>query len=85
MLCDALVMELLEGADDFVVYCDASNQDYKAERIARLYINEIIARHNVPVSMISGQSFPIKILAIAIESIRNATGYMYCLPPPDRW
>nr|GFA81266.1 putative reverse transcriptase domain-containing protein [Tanacetum cinerariifolium] len=26
MLCDALILALLEGADDFVVYCDASNQ-----------------------------------------------------------
>nr|GEU66597.1 retrotransposable element Tf2 [Tanacetum cinerariifolium] len=26
MLCDALILVLPEGADDFVVYCDASNQ-----------------------------------------------------------
>nr|GEX47646.1 putative reverse transcriptase domain-containing protein [Tanacetum cinerariifolium] len=26
MLCDASILALLEGADDFVVYCDASNQ-----------------------------------------------------------
>ncbi|GJU66193.1 putative reverse transcriptase domain-containing protein [Tanacetum coccineum] len=26
MLCDALILALPEGADDFVVYCDASNQ-----------------------------------------------------------
>nr|GEZ32090.1 putative reverse transcriptase domain-containing protein [Tanacetum cinerariifolium] len=51
MLCDALILALLEGADDFVVYCDASNQavreDYKTEKLARLYINEIIASHEV--------------------------------------
>ncbi|GJU14562.1 putative reverse transcriptase domain-containing protein, partial [Tanacetum coccineum] len=29
------------------------HEDYKAERLARLYINEIIARHGVPVSIIS--------------------------------
>nr|GEY96675.1 putative reverse transcriptase domain-containing protein [Tanacetum cinerariifolium] len=129
MLCDALILALPEGADDFVVYCDASNQgfgcvlmqrnkviayasrqlkvheknytthdselgavenitmdfinklprtrsghdsiwvivdrltksahflaireDYKTKKLARLYINEIIARHGVPVSIIS--------------------------------
>ncbi|GKB09975.1 putative reverse transcriptase domain-containing protein [Tanacetum coccineum] len=29
------------------------HEDYKAERLARLYINEIVARHGVPVSIIS--------------------------------
>ncbi|GKD54114.1 retrovirus-related pol polyprotein from transposon 17.6 [Tanacetum coccineum] len=28
MLCDALILALPEGADDFVVYCDASNQGF---------------------------------------------------------
>nr|GEZ13842.1 putative reverse transcriptase domain-containing protein [Tanacetum cinerariifolium] len=28
MLCDALILALLEGTDDFVVYCDASNQGF---------------------------------------------------------
>ncbi|GJV54803.1 putative reverse transcriptase domain-containing protein [Tanacetum coccineum] len=106
MLCDSPILALLEGADDFVVYCDASNQvkvehhkpsgllqqpdipewkweniimdfinklprtssghdsiwvivdlltksthflaireDYKTGKLARLYINEIVARH----------------------------------------
>ncbi|GJS28235.1 putative reverse transcriptase domain-containing protein [Tanacetum coccineum] len=31
----------------------AIHEDYKIERLARLYINEIIARHGVPVSIIS--------------------------------
>ncbi|GJV00322.1 putative reverse transcriptase domain-containing protein [Tanacetum coccineum] len=31
----------------------AIREDYKTERLARLYINEIIARHGVPVSIIS--------------------------------
>nr|GEU62357.1 retrotransposon protein, putative, Ty3-gypsy subclass [Tanacetum cinerariifolium] len=99
MLYDALILELPEGTDDFVVHCDASNQeipewkwenitmdfitklsrtrsghdsiwvivdrltksahflaiheDYKIERLARLYINKIVARHDVPVSIIS--------------------------------
>ncbi|GJV44708.1 putative reverse transcriptase domain-containing protein [Tanacetum coccineum] len=107
MLCDAPILALPEGTDDFVVYCDASNQGFgcvlmqrnkwpgmkkdiamyvskcltcskvKAEHqkpsgllqqpgipewkwenitmefINKLYINEIIARHDVPVSIIS--------------------------------
>ncbi|GKC82010.1 putative reverse transcriptase domain-containing protein [Tanacetum coccineum] len=57
MLCDALILALPGGTDDFVVYCDTTNQavceDYKTERLARLYINEIVARHGVPVSIIS--------------------------------
>ncbi|GKC85828.1 putative reverse transcriptase domain-containing protein [Tanacetum coccineum] len=28
MLCDAPILALLEGTDDFVVYCDASNQGF---------------------------------------------------------
>ncbi|GKE41063.1 putative reverse transcriptase domain-containing protein [Tanacetum coccineum] len=31
----------------------AIRKDYKIERLARLYINEIVARHGVPVSIIS--------------------------------
>ncbi|GJX58205.1 putative reverse transcriptase domain-containing protein [Tanacetum coccineum] len=31
----------------------AIHDDYKMERFARLYINEIVARHGVPVSIIS--------------------------------
>nr|GEW38129.1 retrotransposon protein, putative, Ty3-gypsy subclass [Tanacetum cinerariifolium] len=34
-------------------YFLAVREDYKAEKLARLYINEIIARHGVPVSIIS--------------------------------
>ncbi|GJS64441.1 putative reverse transcriptase domain-containing protein [Tanacetum coccineum] len=34
-------------------YFLAIREDYKTERLARLYINEIIARHDVPVSIIS--------------------------------
>nr|GEU64090.1 putative reverse transcriptase domain-containing protein [Tanacetum cinerariifolium] len=129
MLCDAPILALPEGTDDFVVYCDASNQemlkgldkqlerkedgglylakriwvpvygnlrtlimneavhpgsdkmyyalrglywwpgmkkdiamyvtvseDYKTEKLTRLYINEIIARQGVPVSIISDRN-----------------------------
>ncbi|GJW74257.1 putative reverse transcriptase domain-containing protein [Tanacetum coccineum] len=99
MLCDALILALLEGPDDFVVYWDASNQeipewkwenitmdfitklprtgsrhdsiwvivnrltksahflavhkDFKIEKLARLYINKIVAKNGAPVSNIS--------------------------------
>nr|GEV39201.1 hypothetical protein [Tanacetum cinerariifolium] len=109
-LCNAPVLALPDGPDDFVVYCDASKQvggvrklimdeaytsrysvhpgmnkmyydlrdlywwpgikrnideltksahflpireDYKTKKLARIYINEIVARHGVPVSIIS--------------------------------
>nr|GFB76477.1 putative reverse transcriptase domain, ribonuclease H-like domain, aspartic peptidase domain protein [Tanacetum cinerariifolium] len=34
----------------------AIHEDYKIEKLARLYINEIIARHDVPVSIISDRN-----------------------------
>ncbi|GKA63026.1 putative reverse transcriptase domain-containing protein [Tanacetum coccineum] len=34
-------------------YFLAVREDYKTERLARLYINEIVARHGVPMSIIS--------------------------------
>nr|GFA17264.1 putative reverse transcriptase domain-containing protein [Tanacetum cinerariifolium] len=79
-LCNAHVLALLDGPNDYVVYCDASKQgfgsgydaiwvivdrltksayflpiceDYKTEKLARIYINEIVARHGVPMSIIS--------------------------------
>ncbi|GJT40492.1 putative reverse transcriptase domain-containing protein [Tanacetum coccineum] len=113
-LCNAPVLALPDGPDDFVVYCDASKQaehqkpsgflqqpeipewkwgkdnnglcshdklpnvssghdtiwvvvdrltksahflpireDYKMEKLAKIYTNEIVARHGVPVSIIS--------------------------------
>nr|GEY53061.1 putative reverse transcriptase domain-containing protein [Tanacetum cinerariifolium] len=40
MLCNALILALLEGADDFVVYCDASNQGFGCVLMQR---NKVIA------------------------------------------
>ncbi|GJX04984.1 putative reverse transcriptase domain-containing protein [Tanacetum coccineum] len=36
-------------------YFLAFREDYKKEKLARLYINEIVARHGVPVSIISNR------------------------------
>ncbi|GJT77372.1 putative reverse transcriptase domain-containing protein [Tanacetum coccineum] len=40
MLCDALILALLEGPNDFVVYCDASNQGFSCVLMQR---NKVIA------------------------------------------
>ncbi|GKF33963.1 putative reverse transcriptase domain-containing protein, partial [Tanacetum coccineum] len=40
MLCDALILALPEGIDDFVVYCDASNQGFGCVLMQR---NKVIA------------------------------------------
>nr|GEX58223.1 transposon Ty3-G Gag-Pol polyprotein [Tanacetum cinerariifolium] len=82
-LCNAPVLALPDGPNDFVVYCDALNQgfgcvlmqrgkviayalrqlkmheknyttydlelDYKTEKLARIYINKIIARHRAEI------------------------------------
>ncbi|GKE36703.1 putative reverse transcriptase domain-containing protein, partial [Tanacetum coccineum] len=40
MLCDALILALPEGADDFVVYCNASNQGFGCVLMQR---NKVIA------------------------------------------
>nr|GEY67411.1 hypothetical protein [Tanacetum cinerariifolium] len=50
-------------------------EDYKIEELARLYINEIIARHHVPVSIISNRD----------KSFGNTTGSEYRLPSQNRW
>ncbi|GKA74830.1 putative reverse transcriptase domain-containing protein [Tanacetum coccineum] len=40
------------------VHILATREDYKIERLVRLYIDEIVARHEVPVSIISDQDGP---------------------------
>ncbi|GJX91983.1 reverse transcriptase domain-containing protein [Tanacetum coccineum] len=64
---EAPILALPEGNDDFVVYCNASHQDRltksahfiptretdSMETLRRLYIKEIVSRHEVPISIIS--------------------------------
>nr|GFB16123.1 putative reverse transcriptase domain-containing protein [Tanacetum cinerariifolium] len=45
MLCDAPILELPEGVDDFVVYCDASNQSFGC----------VLMQRNKVIAYISGQ------------------------------
>ncbi|GKE44551.1 putative reverse transcriptase domain-containing protein [Tanacetum coccineum] len=49
-----VIVDLLTKSAYFL----AIREDYKTERLARLYINEIIARHGVPVSIISDCDSP---------------------------
>ncbi|GJR75799.1 putative reverse transcriptase domain-containing protein [Tanacetum coccineum] len=44
--------EMIEQRSDRNLYY-LLNRDYKIERLARLYLNEIVARHGVPISIIS--------------------------------
>nr|GEX68505.1 reverse transcriptase domain-containing protein [Tanacetum cinerariifolium] len=52
-LADLFTKALPEDRFKFLVRRLAVREDYKMERFARLYINEIVARYGVPVSFIS--------------------------------
>ncbi|GKD82164.1 hypothetical protein Tco_1349003 [Tanacetum coccineum] len=65
----------------------AIRADYKMEKLARLYIDEIAAGHGVPVSIISDHNgrFTSRVLANITESFRDAIGYEYGLSSSDGW
>ncbi|GJU14905.1 putative reverse transcriptase domain-containing protein [Tanacetum coccineum] len=136
-LCNTPILSLPDGPEDFVVYCDASNQglgcihmqrgksvvkrmilvaynkafkednattkmmcgldqlmerkedgeDYKMEKLSRLYIDDIVAGHGVPMSIISDRDgrFTSRVLANITESLRDAIGYGYGLSSSDGW
>ncbi|GKG36116.1 hypothetical protein Tco_0443794 [Tanacetum coccineum] len=57
------------------------NEKYKMEKLTRLYLKEIVYRHEVPVSIISKRpSFRIKVLEISSKVIGDKFGYEHCLP-----
>ncbi|GKB17845.1 putative reverse transcriptase domain-containing protein [Tanacetum coccineum] len=65
----------------------AIREDYKMEKLARLYIDEIVVGHRVPVSIISDRDgrFTSRVLANITESLRDAIGYEYGLSSLNRW
>ncbi|GKF25698.1 putative reverse transcriptase domain-containing protein [Tanacetum coccineum] len=57
------------------------------EKLERLYIDEIVAGHGVPVSIISDRDgrFTSRFLANITKSLRDAIGYEYGLSSSDEW
>nr|GEX69820.1 reverse transcriptase domain-containing protein [Tanacetum cinerariifolium] len=59
-LCSTPILALPKGSEDFVVYCDASHKAHflpirgngPLDKLAWLYLNRIVARHKIPVSII---------------------------------
>ncbi|GKD21754.1 putative reverse transcriptase domain-containing protein, partial [Tanacetum coccineum] len=47
-----VIMDRLTKSAHFLPMCE----DYKMERLARLYLNEIVSRHGVPISIISDRT-----------------------------
>nr|GEZ67466.1 putative reverse transcriptase domain-containing protein [Tanacetum cinerariifolium] len=68
-------------------YFLAIREDYKMEKLARLYIDEILAGHGVPASIISNRDgrFTSGLLANIIESLRDAFGYECGSSSLDGW
>ncbi|GJS66586.1 putative reverse transcriptase domain-containing protein [Tanacetum coccineum] len=65
----------------------AIREDYKMEKLAWLCIDEIVAGHGVPVSIISDRDgrFTSRVLANITESLRDAIGYEYDLSSSNGW
>ncbi|GKC45164.1 putative reverse transcriptase domain-containing protein [Tanacetum coccineum] len=57
------------------------------EKLAQLYLKEIVCKHDVPTSIISDRDnlFKSRFLEITARSDGNPTGYEHHLPPRDRW
>nr|GEU57968.1 putative reverse transcriptase domain-containing protein [Tanacetum cinerariifolium] len=62
-------------------------EDYKMDRLAILYLNGIVARHGVPILIISDRDsrFTSRVLAVNARGIRNSVRHEYGLSPSDRW
>ncbi|GJV16083.1 hypothetical protein Tco_1361406 [Tanacetum coccineum] len=83
-------IETKEDEDDRLTksaYFLAIREDYKMEKLARIYIDEIVAGNGVPVSIISNRDgrFTSRALANITESLKDAIGYEYSLSSSDGW
>ncbi|GJR46976.1 putative reverse transcriptase domain-containing protein [Tanacetum coccineum] len=60
-------------------------EDYKTEKLAKIYTNEIVARHGVPVSIISDRDgrFTSHLMAKLFRKLRLCTGQN--VDPPEIW
>ncbi|GJW43420.1 reverse transcriptase domain-containing protein [Tanacetum coccineum] len=65
----------------------AVREDYSTEKLARLYTDEIVARHGVPVSIISDRDarFNFTSLATFQKTLGTRIGYKPRLSPSDTW
>ncbi|GKE88255.1 putative reverse transcriptase domain-containing protein, partial [Tanacetum coccineum] len=65
----------------------AIREDYSMEKLARLYINEIVARHGIPTSIVSDRDgrFTSRFWQTMQKSVGNAFRYEYGLSSPDGW
>ncbi|GJS70229.1 putative reverse transcriptase domain-containing protein [Tanacetum coccineum] len=83
-------IERKEDGDDRLTksaYFLAIREDYKMKKLARLYIDEIVAGHGVPGSVILNRDgrFTSSVLANITESLKDAIGYEYGLSSSDGW
>ncbi|GJV40795.1 retrotransposon protein, putative, ty3-gypsy subclass [Tanacetum coccineum] len=78
--------EMMRGLDQLMERKE-DREDYKMEKLARLYIDEIVAGHGVLVLIISDRDgrFTSRVLANITESLRDAIGYEYGLSSSDEW
>ncbi|GJT99342.1 hypothetical protein Tco_1094860 [Tanacetum coccineum] len=79
---EIVTAEMMRGLDQLMeMKEDEVREDYKMEKLARLYIDEIVAGHGVPVLIISNRDrgFTSRILANIRESHRDVIGYKYGL------
>ncbi|GJU37901.1 putative reverse transcriptase domain-containing protein [Tanacetum coccineum] len=67
-----VIVDRLTKSAHFLPMCE----DYKMERLARLYLNEIVARHGVPISIISDRDS---------RFTSRFWRHEYDFPPSDRW
>ncbi|GJV03916.1 hypothetical protein Tco_1337485 [Tanacetum coccineum] len=80
--------EMMRGLDQLMEKKeDEVQEDYKMEKLARLYIDEMVAGHGVPVSIISDHDgrFTSRVLADITESLRDVIGYEYGLSSSKGW